>query len=407
MYRHPVAPLPVFVFGVERRELRGIGRKIDQLALPTARPERSQLDVRRLGVALRTAAKRSPATLSASVYDTPITLYSPSATVRAAPVCGSSQPTTVPSMRRAQYRMPSPRQSIQVMLWSIPGVMLRASPPAAGTMNTSPAIFPSSLITPEMNAILPLSGDQRSRPNWFAIVQTCFSAPPSTETVYNWALYQPCIGLGCDETTSASVRPSGERVLVDVNVAGRDRAERPRRYVDEPHAVEGGLRVDHNRVRVGGFLGVQRAAVQERDRTAVRQPDRFVHVAAQIGQRLRFAAVDIDHVKLLFLRVGAVGNERHPFAVRRPARRFVGARAASGQAALRPGCDVHQMNRLFVRVVGIRPVAARQHVSQPLPAWRKLHVTGMHEIKRGIDPEFCLHDVLSSVKIGDVPSGKS
>ena len=83
-----------------------------------------------------------------------------------------------PSICSANRILPADCHASQLGDAGMPGVRLRASPPAAGTTKISPPVDPSSLMSPAMKATLWPSGDQRGTAICSGGLYTGVNAPP-------------------------------------------------------------------------------------------------------------------------------------------------------------------------------------------------------------------------------------
>src|SRR5678816_313618 len=92
----------------------------------------------------------------------------------------------------------------------LPGVRLVASPPAAGTVSTSPPVEPWSLMIPPMKPIIEPSGDHRGSAICSAGLWITVAAPVSAGIVYSFAVHQ-LLSPGPGAALSAKVLPSGDQ----------------------------------------------------------------------------------------------------------------------------------------------------------------------------------------------------
>ena len=104
------------------------------------------------------------------------------------PEASSVATPSSPSTYSVKTISPEGRQNREEADAFIPGVRFCAGPPAAGTVQMSPPVDPSSLISPWISAIRDPSGDQRGQAIWSGGFQSDRVPLPSAFTLYSWAV---------------------------------------------------------------------------------------------------------------------------------------------------------------------------------------------------------------------------
>src|SRR5258708_39412118 len=90
-----------------------------------------------------------------------------------------------------------------------PGIRLIGFPASGETVNTSPPVNPSSLISPWMNPMVEPSGDHRGMAICVSGLKISISFPDATGIVKSLAIHQ-LLSAGPGAALTANLRPPGD-----------------------------------------------------------------------------------------------------------------------------------------------------------------------------------------------------